>query len=85
MSPNIVRVAVAGLLAGAALLYVRWSREQARNAPVAPPINCLNNLRKIGLALRSLSVNHDGQYSFNLSTNEGGTRELVALEPMALI
>ena len=79
MSPNIVRVTVAALFAAAALLYVRWSRDQARNAPVAPKINCLNNLRQIGLAFRSWSVNHDGQYPFNVSTNSGGTRELVSL------
>ncbi len=37
---------------------------------------CTSNMRQVGLALRIWSVDHEGQFPFNLSTNQGGTKEL---------
>ncbi len=37
---------------------------------------CTSNMRQVGLALRIWSVDHEGQFPFNLSTNKGGTGEL---------
>ena len=37
---------------------------------------CSNNLKQIGLAFRTWAIDNDGQFSFNVSTNAGGTMEL---------
>ena len=44
----------------------------------AQRIACTNNLKQIGLAMRVWAIDHDGQYPFNVSTNQGGTLELSA-------
>jgi hypothetical protein len=41
-------------------------------------ITCANNLKQIGLALRTWAIDHEGQFPFNRSTNDGGTMELCA-------
>jgi hypothetical protein len=42
----------------------------------AQSINCMNNMKQIGLAFRTFAIDNDGNYPFNLSTNKGGTLEL---------
>lgn len=37
---------------------------------------CVNNLKNIGVSFRLWSWNHNNQFPFNVSTNEGGAREL---------
>jgi hypothetical protein len=44
----------------------------------AQRITCVNNLKQIGLAFRIWEGDHDDQFSFNVSTNAEGTRELCA-------
>lgn len=39
-------------------------------------INCVNNLRQIGLAYNCWALDYGGRYPMAVSTNEGGTKEL---------
>jgi hypothetical protein len=52
--------------------------ERSRNLPVPQEINCVNNLKQIGIAFRTCAIDNDGQFPFNVSTNAGGTLELCA-------
>ena len=38
-------------------------------------VTCVNNLKQIGLALKTWALDHEDKYPFNCSTNEGGTLE----------
>ena len=49
-----------------------------RDWHMAPTVSCQNNLKQIGLSLRTWAIDNDGQFPFNVSTNAGGTRELCA-------
>ena len=42
----------------------------------AQRINCVNNMKQIGLAFRIWAVDHGDKFPFNVSTNQGGTLEL---------
>ena len=42
-------------------------------------INCVNNLKQVGLAFRVWDGDHGDQYPFNVSTNQGGTLEWCAV------
>jgi hypothetical protein len=44
----------------------------------AQEINCVNNLKQVGLAFKVWELDHGDQYPFNVSTNTGGTAELSA-------
>ncbi len=61
-----------------ARIYNPWriwlARLQAR--PPGQQINCVNNLKQIGLAFRQWAIDHEDQFPFNVSTNVGGTRDL---------
>jgi hypothetical protein len=46
----------------------------------AQSINCVNNLKQVGLAFRTWAIDNDGNFPFNLSTNKGGTLELALPE-----
>ena len=64
-----------------ARVYNVWLVWYARFAPndqgrKAQKINCVNNLKQIGLGLRIWQGDHNDQSPFNLSTNLGGTLEL---------
>lgn len=41
----------------------------------APRIDCINNLKQIGLAYRMWSNDHDGKFPMSVSTNHGGSME----------
>jgi hypothetical protein len=56
----------------AALLLPALS--QAKNK--AQSINCVNNLKQIGLAARMWAMDNNDQFPFNVSTTNGGTMEL---------
>ena len=43
----------------------------------ASQINCISNLKQIGLAMRMWSNDHSEKFPWRVSTNEGGTLELV--------
>src|SRR5208283_3833238 len=49
---------------------------------LAPPkhrhksrFSCINNMKQIGLSFQAWAADHDGNYPFNVSTNQGGTLE----------
>ena len=42
----------------------------------AQSINCSNNMKQIGLAFRTWSIDNNDNFPFNVSTNKGGTLEL---------
>ena len=80
MKRNVIRLIVVGLLATAYLLYFRWNRERIENGPKAQEINCVNNLKQIGIGFRLWEGDHGDQYPFNLSTNAGGSMELCVVD-----
>jgi hypothetical protein len=45
----------------------------------AESINCINNMKQIGLAYRIWALDHGDEFPFNVSTNRGGTLELCAM------
>ncbi len=44
----------------------------------AQEINCVNNLKQIGLAVKIWAVDHNDQFPFQASTNAGGSLELAS-------
>jgi prepilin-type processing-associated H-X9-DG protein len=61
--------AVIFLLSGPAKPERRWQR-----------INCVSNLKQIGIGFRLWQGDHGDQYPFNLSTNAGGAMEWSAVD-----
>jgi hypothetical protein len=47
----------------------------------AQEMNCVNNMKQIGLSFRTWAIDNDGGFPFNVSTNKGGTMELTAVGP----
>ena len=66
--------AVAGVAIPAAMLLPALARAKSR----AQSINCVNNLKQIGLAFRIWSLDNEDQFPFNVSATKGGTLELCA-------
>ena len=58
------------LLAGMLLPALAKAKSKAQS------INCRNNMKQIGLASRVWAIDNDGNFPFNVSTNQGGTLEL---------
>ena len=58
-----------------AMLLPALARAKAR----AQSINCLNNMKQIGLGFKIWALDHQDQFPFNVSTNAGGTLEFCAL------
>jgi len=52
--------------------------DQVRHGAVPHKVNCVNNLKQIGLAFRTWAADNGGPYPFNVSTNAGGTLEFCA-------
>jgi competence protein ComGC len=57
-----------------AMLLPALSKAKSR----AQEINCVNNLKQIGLAFKTWELDHDNAFPFNVSTKSGGTLELCA-------
>ena len=53
----------------------------ARAKDRAQRINCVNNMKQVGLAFRTWELDHQDQFPFNVSTNAGGTKEFCSLGP----
>ncbi len=47
------------------------------NRPRGCPINCTSRLKQVGLAMRMFSNDHGDKFPWQVSTNEGGTLELL--------
>ena len=58
----------------AAMLLPALAQAKAR----AQRINCMNNLKQVGVAFRVWELDHNDQFPFNVSTNAGGTLEVCA-------
>jgi len=67
----LVVIAILMLLASMIGVPTRRDKEKAQR------INCVNNLKQIGLAYRIWSDDHGGKYPMELSTTNGGTMELI--------
>jgi hypothetical protein len=78
MKRNIVRLIVAGLLMAAWWGYRYWNHGRVKYGPKAQRINCISNLKQIGIAFKLWQDDRGDQYPFNVSTNAGGTRERCA-------
>jgi hypothetical protein len=51
---------------------------EAPKSPAEASLQCLQNLKQIGLAFRVWAGDYKGRYPFNVGTNEGGTKEFCA-------
>jgi len=73
-----IRILVVLLLAAAWGSYLAWDYDQTHGKKKAQHINCVNNLKQLGLAFRIWSGDNKDRYPCNVSTNDGGTMELCA-------
>jgi Domain of unknown function (DUF4190) len=78
-------MAIAGFVMGYVSLLVTMVILPAMLLPAlakakerAQSINCVNNMKQVGLAFRMWALDHNELYPFNVSTNQGGTLELCA-------
>jgi prepilin-type processing-associated H-X9-DG protein len=75
----------AGFAAFAAAAFILYrgvlSLQPPRDLSRPETINCVNNLKQIGLSAKMWALDHGDQFPFNLSTNVGGTAELCARGP----
>lgn len=61
---------------GAAVQHRQWQVEREGGGRAqAHSINCINNLKQIGLAFRIWASDHNNQYPFHVAAEAGGTRE----------
>jgi len=67
------------VLAAVAIVYLTGGSFDSYDEPRAMRINCINNLKQVGLSFRQWALDHGDQYPFNVSTNAGGTMELYAV------
>ena len=64
-------------------VYNVWRIYIARLFFEPPPakITCANNMKQIGVEMKTWALDHGDQFPFNVSTNAGGTMELCARGP----
>ncbi len=71
----------AAVLFAAVVILTACSPKTQVDQPKAQKITCVNNLKMVGIALRLWAGDHNWQYPFNVSTNDGGTREFCVVGP----
>lgn len=76
MKRNLIRFIIVVLLATAWFFYLHWPKPAYEDQRKAQEINCVNNLKQIGLGFRIWSGDHGDKYPFDVGTNAGGTMEL---------
>jgi hypothetical protein len=79
MSKNVVRLFFSILLTTAVLFCIRSARSQS-DEPRRLEITCVNNLKMINLSLRAWADDHGDRFPWNVTTNEGGAKELVVVD-----
>jgi hypothetical protein len=67
-----IGLAISIFILPAALLLPALSKAKER----ATSINCMNNMKQIGLAYKMWEVDHNGQFPWAVSVAKGGTMEL---------
>jgi hypothetical protein len=68
-------------MASSILLYLALPFWPPPHRNRRPRTYCVNNLKQIGMAFKTWALDHTNDYPFNVSTNEGGARELCAAGP----
>ena len=68
-------IVVACLSILAAIILPSMARQ---NCAVAQKINCINNLKQIGLACRTWALDHNDKFPMQVSVTNGGAMEIVA-------
>ena len=63
------------------MLYGVYAFASVRVTAMPQPINCVNNLKQIGLAFKTWAIDNQDRFPFNISTNQGGTLELCNRTP----
>jgi hypothetical protein len=71
---------VAGVIAILFVGYLAWEKNQAKYGRKIQKPNCISNLKQIEIAFQLWVGDHNNQHPWNVSTNEGGTRELAAVD-----
>jgi hypothetical protein len=67
---GVMAIPTLAILAGLMLPALAKAKQKAVS------INCMSNLKQVGLAFRLWEADHGDQFPFNVSTNKGGTFEL---------
>lgn len=70
MNELLIILAVVGIIF---VLLPQYNRSKRRGHPG----NCVNNLKNVGLAFRIFATDHNDQFPMQVSTNEGGVKELM--------
>lgn len=65
------------ILAGVCVVAMLVLSALAKSRAKASRINCVNNLKQVGLCFRLWSGDNNDKYPMQVSTNEGGTMEFV--------
>lgn len=77
MTEVLVVMAVLAVLIGWALPGLKRAKVKAER------ISCVSNLKNIGLSFRVFATDYTNTFPFQLSTNQGGTREWTSLPSQA--
>jgi hypothetical protein len=79
MGKNIIHITLGLSLAAVTIFTIHSFRVQA-DEPRKMEINCVNNMRQIGLSVLVWEGDHYDQFPWNVSTNAGGVKELVGVD-----